>query len=89
MLIEPISGLLIDKKKLSKISGRGQVTITLSEQALIDAGFVPGEEVNIVFGKKKIVITNDIKELMTDLKGIFKGNVIGEDSAIGDVEIKS
>lgn len=88
MLIEPISGLLIDKKRLSNISTRGQVTITVSRQAVIDAGFTPGEEVNVVFGKKKIVIVNDIAELLTDLKGVYDKSgkkVIGEESVVGEV----
>lgn len=89
MLIEPVSGLLIDKKKLSIISGRGQVSITVSRQALIDAGFTPGEEVNVVFGKKKIVIVNDITELLTDLQGVYDKSgrkVIGDESASGEVD---
>lgn len=89
MLIEPVSGLLIDKKKLSNISTRGQVTITVSRQAVIDAGFIPGEEVNVVFAKNKIVIINDIAELMTELKGVYDKNgkkVIGRESAIGEVD---
>lgn len=85
MLIE-LSGLLIDKKRLSNITTRGQVTITVNRQAVIDAGFTPGEEVNIVFGKKKIVIVNDISELLTDLKGVYDKKVIGDESVTGEVD---
>jgi hypothetical protein len=96
MLIEPVTGLLIDRRKLSDISTRGTITISVNRQAVIDAGFKPGEDVNIIYGKKKIVIVNDVAEILADMKGMYEDknckkkivNVIGNELATGDAYIK-
>lgn len=78
MLEEEMTGLLIDKKKLSYIQSRNQVVLAFNPIALKRAGFELGGDVNIIFGKNKIIITNDIREFFKNIEGLKDRKVIDD-----------
>ncbi len=62
--------VLIDKKKIGKVTERGQIQISLIKMFLDQTGLTSGDTVNIFYGRRKIVITDDFRELLTGLEGI-------------------
>lgn len=49
----------IDRNKLSPVKDRNTTIMTFNNQLLRDAGFEPGEYVNIMYDKDKITIVKE------------------------------
>lgn len=49
----------IDLRTLSSVSGRNQSTITFNNKILEESGFTPGEYINAIFEKGKIVLVRE------------------------------
>lgn len=61
--------LLIDKKRIGKVSSSGQISITLNKDFLEETGLAPGDVINIFYGNRKIIIVDDLREVLKELRG--------------------
>lgn len=64
----------IDLRTLSKVTGRNQSTITFNNKILEESGFIPGEYVNAIFDKGRIVLVReqDIEKYIIEKERIDK-----------------
>jgi len=62
--------ILIDKRKIGKVTEKGQIQISLNKMFLDKTGLAPGDIVNIFYGNRKIIIVDDMREILKGLEGI-------------------
>jgi hypothetical protein len=62
--------ILIDKRKIGKVSEKGQIHISLNKMFLDKTGLVSGDIVNVFYGNRKIIIVDDMREILKGLEGI-------------------
>lgn len=56
----------IESRDFGVMKGRTQSVMTLNNDVLKKYGFEPGSVVNIVFGKEKMILVNDLEKYILD-----------------------
>lgn len=53
--------IYVDRRRLSHTASRPEVILLLNRDSIINSGFKPGEDINVIYGKERITIVRDDK----------------------------